>query len=71
MIEVFKTNINCSEQAKQLVQQIQQQFAGYRANFDLDDCDRILRIISSSAIAVHFIDWLKEYGCHAEMLPDN
>ena len=71
MIEIFKTNINCSEQAKQLVDQIQRHFTGYKANFDLDDRDRILRIVSSGAIAVHFIGWLKDCGCDAEILPDN
>jgi len=71
MIEVFKTNINCAEQARELVEQIQRHFTGYKANFDLDDCDRILRIVTSGAIAMHFIDWLKDCGCHAEVLPDN
>ena len=69
MIEVFKTNINCAKQAKQLVEQIQRHFAGYKANFDLDDRDRILRIVSNGAIAMHFTDWLKDCGCHAEILP--
>jgi hypothetical protein len=71
MIEVFKTNINCADQAKQLVERIQRHFSGYKANFDLDDRDRILRIVSSGAIALHFIDWLKDCGCDAETLPDN
>jgi hypothetical protein len=71
MIEVFKTNINCAQQAGQLVEQIQRHFAGYKANFDLDDCDRILRVISNSTIAIHFIDWLKDHDCNAETLPDN
>ena len=69
MIEVFKTNINCAAQAKQLVEQIQRHFTGYKANFDLADRDRVLRIVNNGAIAVHFIDWLKEAGCHAEILP--
>jgi hypothetical protein len=50
MIEVFKTNVNKPAQAEQLVQLIQQTFAGYNANFDLEDCDRILRIKSRTLI---------------------
>ena len=69
MIEVFKTNINCAEQARYLVEQIQWHFTGYKANFDLEDCDRILRVISCNAIAGQFIEKLKDWGCHAEILP--
>ena len=72
-IEVFKTNINCADQAKQLVEQIHKTFAGYKANFDLDDCDKILRIVSTTEgiASLHFINWLKKYNCYAEILPDN
>jgi len=71
MIEVFKTNISCPEKALQLVQQIHKSFSGYKANFDLEDCDRILRIVSSCGnITSYFIEWLQEQGCYAEILPD-
>ena len=69
MIEVFKTNINCAEQARQLVEQIQGHFTGYKANFDLEDCDRVLRIVSSNMVTVQFIEQLKDWGCYAEILP--
>ena len=73
MIEVFKTNINCPDKALQLVEQIHNSFNGYKANFDLEDCDRVLRIVSNtgSIITAYFIDWLKNYDCNAEVLPDN
>ena len=73
MIAVFKTNINCPDQAKQLVQQIHKTFAGYKANFDLDDCDKLLRIVANNGniVITHFISWLKNNGCHAAILPDN
>jgi len=71
MIEVFKTNINCPNKAMQLVEQIQQHFAGYKANFDLEDCDRVLRIVSNNEnITPCFTEWLKNYDCMAEVLPD-
>lgn len=73
MIEVFKTNITCPEKAKQLVEKIHENFAGYKANFDLDDCDKILRVVCSNGnmATVHFINWLKNFECHAEILGDN
>ena len=72
MIEVFKTNINCPDKAKQLVEAIHQAFSNYKANFDLEDCDKILRVENSNGnVTTHFINWLQCCGCHAEILPDN
>ena len=72
MIEVFKTNITCPEKARQLVELIQQRFEAYRANFDLQDCDKILRVVYGSAEKPFrdFIRWLNTFGCIAEVLPD-
>ena len=73
MIEVFKTNVKNRRRAKMLVDQIHKTFIGYKANFDLHDCDNILRVecttgdIQSSLL----IDVLKNLGFHAEVLPDN
>ena len=44
-IEVFKTNVADPERAKWLVDQIEKQFTNCKVNFDLDDCDRILRAV--------------------------
>jgi hypothetical protein len=72
-IEVFKTNINCPSKAQQLADLIDTTFAGCKANFDLDDCDNILRVVfaSGSIASLQFINWLKNYECVAEILPDH
>jgi hypothetical protein len=72
-IEIFKTNVTDTEQANCLIEKIHKTFAGYHANFDLNDCDRVLRVVSSihNIQATHFIEWLKNCGCLAEVLPDN
>ncbi|WP_353719486.1 hypothetical protein [Dyadobacter sp. 676] len=46
MIEVFKTNVTKQSQAKLLADLICLSFTGYRASFDLEDCDKVLRIAS-------------------------
>jgi hypothetical protein len=72
MIEVFKTNVNCGLQASRLVKRIHKTFRDYKANFDLQDCDRILRIKSATG-QVHvysLIRFLKDSGCEAQVLPD-
>jgi hypothetical protein len=51
MIEVFKTNIDDRELAEELRAELQALFPGTRINFDLQDCDRILRIESAECIA--------------------
>lgn len=51
MVEVFKTNIDDKTQATQLRAELLELFPNTRINFDLQDCDRILRIESAEHIA--------------------
>ena len=44
MVEVFKTNITKQKQSKQIIEKLNQTFPKYKINFDLEDCDNILRI---------------------------
>lgn len=50
IVEIFRTNVETGEQAEKLVRLIHENFPEYAANFDLDDCDRILRVKSSGLI---------------------
>jgi hypothetical protein len=43
-IEVFKTDVADESQAKKLRQLLLQHFPSTRINFDLDDCDKVLRV---------------------------
>jgi len=43
-VQVFKTNVSSEEQAKTIVCKILDKFPTHKVNFDLDDCDNILRI---------------------------
>ena len=44
MLEIFKTNVRKVSEAKKMVLLLLQHFPGSRINFDLKDCDNILRI---------------------------
>jgi hypothetical protein len=44
MVEVFKTNVESAGESKAIIRQLHTHFPNYKINFDLDDCDRILRI---------------------------
>jgi hypothetical protein len=47
MIEVFKTNIDEDSDTNAITQRLLEQFPLSKINFDLEDCDKILRIESS------------------------
>ena len=72
MIEVFRTNVESPDHAANLISHIHSIFADYKANFDLEDCDKILRVKSNNdEIETYIIiDLLTSYGFHAEILPD-
>ncbi len=72
MIEVFKTNVTQWDQANRLLDLIHEIFDGYTANFDLEDCDRILRIKSNNSFIdpSPIISILKNSGFDADVLPD-
>jgi hypothetical protein len=70
-VEVFKTDIEDPKQAKWIIDQIEKSFANYKVNFDLEDCDRILRVEYEGAMQTSLlIDLLRINGCNAEVLPD-
>ena len=73
MVEVFKTNVKHRGNAKKLIDQIHKTFHSYKANFDLHDCDNILRVECGTGNVEPslLIDLLKDFGFHAEVLPDN
>ena len=72
MIEVFRTNVKDSQHADILVTKIQGLYSEYSANFDLEDCDKILRVSSSSGcIEVSpLIKLMNRCGFKAEVLAD-
>jgi hypothetical protein len=72
MVEVFKTDVNNPDHARLLVDQIHKTFADYKANFDLEDCDNILRIESKSnrVDSLLVIDFLNDFGFYAKVLED-
>ena len=72
MVEVFKTNVDRPLLAKLLVGLIDGELPGHRANFDLEDCDRILRVVCAEGDvqSARIIELLAGFGCSAEILDD-
>ena len=73
MIEVFKTNVKENSHANLLIDQIHKTFKGHKANFDLEDCDKILRVKYPEGLIepALLIQLLNDFGFYAEVLCDN
>ena len=71
-IEVFKTNIAAETEAKQLARLLLLSYPDYKVNFDLDDCDHILRIESKERFIDHqgINDICLDAGYYIEVLED-
>ena len=72
-VEVFRTDVQDVEYAGRLLDRIHEAFAGYRANFDLEDCDRILRVECATGVveSESLIELLRKAGFRAEVLTDD
>ncbi|MGG9971817.1 hypothetical protein ACQ33O_08510 [Ferruginibacter sp. SUN002] len=68
MVEVFKTNVNRVDQSEILIKQLLSHFPGSKINFDLEDCDKILRIEAEHIAQHSIIAVLNEHGFNAEVL---
>lgn len=72
MVEVYSTNVENQKQADFLLHQLLKVFPAYKINFDLEDCDNILRVESSweTMEVLQVIALLKDFGFTAQVLPD-
>ena len=69
-IEVFKTNLNTLEDANQLREALWQHFNNCQINFDLEDCDKILRMEGENIEPEFVIEIAKTIGFTVEELPE-
>ncbi len=68
MIFVFKTSVKTKIQVKKLKPHINNILPKAKWNFDLEDCDKILRIDSTENIDMIIINLLKFHKFHCEEL---
>ncbi|MBK8747517.1 MAG: hypothetical protein IPM04_06520 [Saprospiraceae bacterium] len=48
MVEIFKTNVKKRKRSEKLVSLLSMKYPDLKINFDLEDCDKILRIEGES-----------------------
>ena len=68
MVEVFKTNVEREEEAEKLLHLLHRQFPGSRINFDLHDCDKILRVEGAHTLPVKVMQLVQENGFACSVL---
>ena len=70
MVYVFKTSVETSEEVRRLKPHLDKLLKGSHWNFDLEDCDKVLRIESRVEIAGPLTQVLRDKGFACEALPD-
>lgn len=68
MIYVFKTSVKNKTQAKKLKPHIDKTLPSAQWNFDLQDCDKILRIVNDEDVAEPVTTLLQNHNFHCEEL---
>lgn len=68
MVEVFKTNVTQRKQAALLLSLLSRQFPLCRINFDLADCDKILRVEGKNVLPSEIIGLLQANGYQCQVL---
>jgi len=68
MIEVFKTNVVKPSQAKTILKILQENFNDFKVNFDLADCDKVLRVQGKRISPEEIIKLVNANGYQCEIL---
>jgi hypothetical protein len=69
-IEIFKTNIRGARDAIMLADLLHEYIPGSRVSFDLEDCDRIMRIKNCRVAPDKVNSLLQLHGFSCEVLED-
>lgn len=68
MVEVFKTNVQKKAQSKMLLSVLSETFPSLKINFDLSDCDKVLRVEGDNMEVSRIMILVKENGFKCEVL---
>lgn len=68
MLEVFKTSVEKETDALFIINLVLEHYPESRVNFDLEDCDKILRIEGVRFISEEIIQLVQLHGFYCEEL---
>ena len=71
-VEVFKTNVQHEKDARIIIHRLEEQFPETVVNFDLEDCDKVLRVACRDQIlqTQKIMAVVESYGFVLEPLSD-
>jgi hypothetical protein len=67
-VEVFRTNVLTEAQASRVLRTLNERFPDYKVNFDLEDCDKVLRVESKSICIETIVALVTERGFACNVL---
>ncbi len=62
MVEVFKTNVQKASEANKIISQLNRFFPDSKINFDLEDCDRVLRVEGRNITVEKVVELVEKHG---------
>lgn len=69
MIEVFKTNVQFQKDAQRIASNLEMKLSNTKINFDLEDCDKILRIEGGSKSKTKYVlAFMLQLGYNCQVL---
>lgn len=68
MIGIFKTNISTLQDKNRVVSAIAGHFSTTDCTLDLEDCDKVLRVISQQLEEQHIISFVRKLGYQCAVL---
>ena len=68
MVEVFKTNVQSQVDSIRLKEILFKEFPEMQINFDLEDCDKILRTEGENILVSRVVQLIKFHGYYCEVL---
>ncbi|MFA5328555.1 MAG: hypothetical protein WC384_12255 [Prolixibacteraceae bacterium] len=67
-VEIFRTNIRNKKMAGRVLSELSRRFPDCEINFDLEDCDNILRVAGSDFNIPELVETVTDLGFFCEIL---
>jgi len=68
MVEIFRTDVSKKTKERSILSTLQSEFPHLKINFDLDDCDRILRVEGKTISVDKIISLMEQQEYLCELL---
>ena len=68
MVEIFKTNVQHTDESHMIVEKLLVHYPANKINFDLSDCDRILRVEGEEICPETIVAFVVAKGFQCEVL---